>query len=111
MHRVLGDWDEILGALEASHLKKSPGTIYLYDTEKEYLAHQWQIDLSRRLGFEHHRLSPGDLKSMVPALKLEKAVASLGTRLASPGEPGQGHRDYRGSLYARWRPMDSGPCL
>ncbi|MGB7452882.1 MAG: FAD-binding oxidoreductase [Lysobacterales bacterium] len=77
MHRVLGDWDEILGALEASHLKMSPGTIYLYDTEKEYLAHQWQIDLSRRLGFEHHRLSPGDLKSMMPALKLEKAVGLL----------------------------------
>jgi D-amino-acid dehydrogenase len=77
MHRVLGDWDEILGALEASHLKMSPGTIYLYDTEKEYLAHEWQIDLSRRLGFEHHRLSPGDLKSMMPALKLEKAVGLL----------------------------------
>ncbi|MGB5485978.1 MAG: FAD-binding oxidoreductase [Lysobacterales bacterium] len=77
MHRVLGDWDEILGAVEASHLKKSPGTIYLYDTEKEYLVHQWQIDLSRRLGFEHHRLSPGDLKSMMPALKLEKAVGLL----------------------------------
>ena len=77
MHRVLGDWDEILGVLEASHLKQSPGAIHLYDTEKECLADQWQIDLSRRLGFEHHRLSSNELKFMMPALKLEKAVGLL----------------------------------
>jgi len=77
MHRVLGDWDEILGAVDASHLKKSPGAVYLYDSEKEYQAGEWQIDLSRRLGFEHHRLGSDDLKSMIPALKLEKAVGLL----------------------------------
>jgi D-amino-acid dehydrogenase len=77
MHQVLRDWEEILAAVEASHLKRSPGAIYLYDTEKDYLSDQWQIDLSRRLGFEHHRLSPDELKSMMPVLKLEKAVGLL----------------------------------
>lgn len=77
MHRVLADWDEILGAVEASHLKQSPGAIYLYDTEQEYLADLWQIDLSRRMGFEHHRLSSDDLKSMLPALKPKNTVALL----------------------------------
>ena len=73
----MGDFDEILDATRSSHLKQSPGAIHVYDTEKDYLADQWQIDLSQRLGFEHHRLSSTDLKSMVPALKLEKGVAFL----------------------------------
>jgi D-amino-acid dehydrogenase len=77
MHTVLADWDEILAAAGASQLKQSPGTIHLYDTEKEYQDDQWQFELSRRLGFEHHRLSSADLKSMVPELKLEKGVALM----------------------------------
>ncbi len=77
MHRVLGDFDEILNAVGSSHLKQSPGAIHVYDTEKEYRADQWQFDLSSRLGFENHRLNPVDLKSMVPALKLENGVALL----------------------------------
>ena len=77
MHRVLGDFDEILNAVGSSHLKQSPGAIHVYDTEQEYRAYQWQFDLSSRLGFENHRLSPLDLKSMVPALKLENGVALL----------------------------------
>jgi D-amino-acid dehydrogenase len=77
MHRALGDFDEILDATGSSHLKQSPGAIHVYDTEKEYLANQWQFELTSRLGFENHRLSPLDLKSMVPALKLENGVALL----------------------------------
>jgi D-amino-acid dehydrogenase len=77
MHRALGDWDEILDAVGASHLKQSPGAIHLFDSEQEYLADQWHIDLSRRLGFEHHRLSQDDLKSMMPVLKPENAVGFL----------------------------------
>jgi len=77
MHTVLADWDEILAAAGASELKQSPGAIHLYDTEKEYHDDQWQFDLNRRLGFEHHRLSPADLKAMVPELKLDKGVALL----------------------------------
>lgn len=77
MHEVLADWDEILAAIGASRLKQSPGAIHLYDTEKEYLDDRWQFELNEKLGFEHHRLSPSDLKSMVPELKLEKGVALL----------------------------------
>jgi D-amino-acid dehydrogenase len=67
----------MLAAAGASQLKQSPGAIHLYDTEKEYQDDQWQFDLSRRLGFEHHRLSSAELKSMVPELKLEKGVALM----------------------------------
>lgn len=77
MHRVLGDWDKILDAVGASHLKRSPGAIFVYDTERAYLADRWQLDLSKRLGFENHRLSSHDLKSMLPVLKLENGVALL----------------------------------
>jgi len=77
MHRALGDWDHILDAVDASHLKRSPGTVFVYDTEREYRAERWQLDLSKRLGFEYHRLSSADLKSMLPVLKLEKGVAVL----------------------------------
>lgn len=77
MHRALRDFDETLDAVGSSHLKRSPGAIHVYDTEQEYRDNQWQFDLSGRLGFEHHRLSPLDLKSMVPALKLKNGVALL----------------------------------
>jgi len=77
MRRVLADWDEILGATDSTHLKQSPGAVYVYDTEKEYRDDQWQFALCSRLGFEHHRLDSGDLKSMVPELKLKKGVALL----------------------------------
>ena len=77
MHRALRDFDEILDAVGSSHLKRSPGAIHVYDTEQEYRDNQWQFDLSGRLGFEHHRLNPLDLKSMVPALKLKNGVALL----------------------------------
>jgi len=75
MHRVHEDYDEILQATQSSHMRKSPGAIHVYDTEKEYQAEKWQFALSSRLGFEHHRLSSGDLKAMVPGLKLENGVA------------------------------------
>ena len=77
MHRVPGDFDAILDATGSSHLKRSPGAIHVFDTEKEYLADQWQFELIKRLGFDSHRLGSEDLKSMVPALKLEKGVALL----------------------------------
>ena len=77
MHRALGDYDDILAGIGSSHLKQSPGAIHMYDTEKEYRAEQWQFELSSRLGFENHRLSAADLKSMVPDLKLENGVALL----------------------------------
>jgi len=77
MHQAVEDWDEVLGSVDASHLKQSPGAIFLYDTEKEYLANKWQIELSRRLGFEHHRLGSDELKRVMPTLKLEQAVGFL----------------------------------
>jgi len=77
MHEVLADWDAILAAIGASHLKQSPGAIHLYDTEKEYLDDKWQFELNEKLGFEHHRLGREELKSLVPELKLEKGVALM----------------------------------
>lgn len=77
MHSVIADFDEILEATNSAHLKHSRGAIHLYDTEKEYRADLWQVDLRERLGFEEYRLSPMELKSMVPCLKLEKGVAIM----------------------------------
>ncbi len=77
MHRVFADYDEILAATGSTDLKKDRGAIYLYDTEEEYRADQWQVDLRKRLGFEQHRLSPADVKAMVPCLKPDKGVAIM----------------------------------
>ena len=77
MHRVLGDFDTILEETGSSNLKRSPGAIHVFDTEKEYLADRWQFDLIKWLGFDSHRLGADDLNSMVPQLKLEKGVALL----------------------------------
>ncbi len=77
MHSVFADYDEILNATNAAHLRYAHGAIHVYDTEKEYRQGQWQADLRSRLGFEEHRLSPMELKSMVPCLKLENGVAMM----------------------------------
>jgi D-amino-acid dehydrogenase len=77
MSTVFADYDKILKATDSSHLKLSRGAIHFYDTEKEYQQAQWQAVLRKRLGFEEHRLSPADVKSMVPCLKLGKGVATF----------------------------------
>ena len=74
MHLSIPDYDAILNATGLSHLKASPGTIHIYDTEKEYQANLWQHEMAARLGFEFHRLAASDLKSMVPCLKLPAGV-------------------------------------
>lgn len=77
MRTVFADYDEILDVTDSAHLKQTRGAIHVYDTEKEYRADQWQADLQARLGFKQQRLSPSELKTMVPCLKLEKGVALL----------------------------------
>jgi D-amino-acid dehydrogenase len=77
MKTVFADYDEILDATGAAHLRHSRGAIHIYDTEKQYRADQWEADLRARLGFSEQRLSSDDLKAMVPCLRLEKGVASL----------------------------------
>lgn len=77
MQTVLSDFDAILAATGLSHLKASPGTIHIYDTEAQYQADLWQLEMSARFGFDFHRLTPADLKSMVPCLKLDDGVAVL----------------------------------
>jgi len=77
MHSAIADYDEILSATDCSHLKHENGVIHIYDTEKEYRRDQWQTELRARLGFEAHRLSPEDLKSLLPCLKLENGVAVM----------------------------------
>jgi D-amino-acid dehydrogenase len=77
MKTVLADYDEILEATASSHLKQATGAIHVYDSEKEYLAAQWQYELTSRLGFESNRLSPAELKSLVPCLKLDNGVGVM----------------------------------
>ncbi len=77
MRSALADYDEILKATDSLHLKRARGAIHIYDTEKEYLQDKWQADLRARLGFEEHRLTPSEVKSLVPCLKLGKGVAIM----------------------------------
>jgi len=77
MRSVFADYNEILEATETSHLYRAKGAIHVYDTEKEYLADQWQRDLRARLGFESFRLSHDEMKARVPCLKLDGGVAVM----------------------------------
>ena len=77
MKTALSDYDEILAATGSSHLKHAKGAIHFYDTEEEYRREKWQADLRAKLGFEEHRLSLADLKSLVPCLNLGKGVAIM----------------------------------
>ncbi len=77
MKSVSADYDEILNATDSAHLRRSRGAIHIYDTEKEYRADNWQVELRKRLGFEQQRLSETELKAMAPCLKLGKGVAIL----------------------------------
>ncbi len=77
MHRAYADFDEILKATDSRHLMQSKGAIHFYDTEREYRQDQWQADMRARLGFESHRLSPAEIRELVPCLKLKKGVAMM----------------------------------
>lgn len=77
MDTVFDDYDEILEATDSLHLRRAKGAIHVYDTEKEYRGDQWQRDLRARLGFESRRLSSGELKQLVPCLKLDQGVAMM----------------------------------
>jgi len=77
MGTVFSDYDEILDATNCTGLKQARGAIHIYDTEKQYQTDLWQTDLCARFGFEAHRLSPEELKSLVPCLKLDKGVAVM----------------------------------
>lgn len=77
MDTVFDDYDEILEATNSSHLRRSKGAIHLHDTEKEFRDDQWQRELRTFLGFSSHRLSPAELKDLVPCLKLDHGVAEM----------------------------------
>jgi D-amino-acid dehydrogenase len=77
MGTVFSDYDEILDATDCAGLKQARGAIHIYDTEKQYQTDLWQTELCARFGFESHRLSPEELKSLVPCLKLDKGVAVM----------------------------------
>jgi len=77
MRLVITDFDEILGAIDGTHLKKSRGAIHIYDTEEQFQADQWQADLCSRLGFGMQRLSHAEMKALVPCLKLDNGVALM----------------------------------
>lgn len=77
MQTVYADYDEILDATDSSHLKCASGAIHLFDSEEEYRADQWEAELRARFGYEQHRLSRSEIKSLVPCLNLEKGVAVM----------------------------------
>lgn len=77
MHRVMADFDEILEATGSAHLRRSPGAVFAYDTEADFLDGEWQIRLANKLGFESQRLTSAELKAMLPQLKLDNGVALL----------------------------------
>ncbi len=69
------DFDEILAAINANHLRKSRGAIVLFDRRKEFEDARWQFDIKDALGFEWQHLSPSELKIMAPALRLESGMS------------------------------------
>jgi len=77
MQLAFADFDEILNATGSRHLKQDRGAIHIYDTEKEYRQAQWQVDLRARLGFKERRLSPSEIKSLVPCLNIDNGVAIM----------------------------------
>jgi len=77
MQMTFADFDEILNATSSRHLKHDRGAIHIYDTEKEYRQDKWQADLRARLGFKEHRLSPSEVKSLVPCLNIDNGVAIM----------------------------------
>jgi len=77
MRTVFADYDEILAATGASHLRRARGAIHIYDSEKEFRDDQWQDELRTRLGFESHRLGNDEFRKLVPCINLHKGVAIM----------------------------------
>jgi D-amino-acid dehydrogenase len=89
MHRVMEDFDDLLKAVDAVHLRRSPGAVFVYDSEADFLAGEWQIRLAEKLGFESQRLTSAELKSMLPQLKLDDGVALLVPGWHHVADPGR----------------------
>jgi D-amino-acid dehydrogenase len=77
MQTVLADYDAILQATGLSDLKSPSGTIHIYDSEAEYQDDLWHLEKAASYGFGFHRLSASELKSMVPALKLDNGAGVM----------------------------------
>jgi D-amino-acid dehydrogenase len=77
MNAVFDDFDEVLQATASSNLKIARGTIHLWDTEKEFQADRWQLELCRQHGFTMRRLAPAELKEMAPNLVTGEGVGVL----------------------------------
>jgi D-amino-acid dehydrogenase len=77
MNTALEDYDAILQATGLSSLKSSSGTIHIYDSEAEYQSDLWHLQKAAAYGFDFHRLSRAELKSMAPCLKLDHGVGVM----------------------------------
>jgi D-amino-acid dehydrogenase len=77
MQSVVADFDHVLNAIGAGSLRRSRGLIRVYDTEKEFLASQWERDFKDSLGLAWKRLSADELHELEPSLSLEGGVATL----------------------------------
>ena len=105
MRTVLADYDEILDATGLAHMRETRGAIHVYDTQREYQAAQWQYDLCKRLGFESHRLTSSELKSLVPSLKLNYGVGVMEPdwhHLVNPAAVTQGIADHCFANGGQW---------
>jgi D-amino-acid dehydrogenase len=105
MRTVLKDYDDILEATGLSAMKKARGAIHIYDTHQEYRAAQWQYDLCKRLGFESQKLSPEQLRSLVPCLKLDHGVGVMEPdwhHLVNPAGVTQGIAEHCFSNGGQW---------
>jgi D-amino-acid dehydrogenase len=77
MGPVFDDFDEVLRATGSSDLKVARGTIHLWDSEQEFRADRWQLELCQQHGFTVRRLAPVEIEAMAPCLKFGEGVAVL----------------------------------
>jgi D-amino-acid dehydrogenase len=75
MQTVLRDFDDLLRGTESEFLRETRGAILLYESEKAFAADAWKYRERDRLGLEWRRLSPKEVGSMEPRVRLNGGVA------------------------------------
>lgn len=75
MQRVRDDFDRTLQQTGLQRYLRSRGIIVAFDRPEHFAAEKWTYELGAEHGFEWRLISPGELQSMAPALRLDGGVA------------------------------------
>ncbi len=75
MHRVPGDWDELLAATGLQDLLRPRGAITVYERPEQLETDRWIYELETELGFPWKLLDPDELHDLAPALRLDGGAA------------------------------------